>query len=56
MAALSQKFGWECLEHPLYSPDLALSVFHLFGPLKKRLGGYRFQTDVEVRAVSHWFD
>jgi len=57
MAALSQKFGWVYLEHPLYIPDLALSIFHPFGPLKKHLGGHRFQTDVEAQeAVSQWFD
>jgi histone-lysine N-methyltransferase SETMAR len=57
MAALSQKFGLECLKNPLYSPDLALSDFHLLGPLKKHLGGHRFQTVVEVQeAVSQWFN
>jgi histone-lysine N-methyltransferase SETMAR len=38
-ARLSQEriaaFGWQLLEHPPYSPDLAPSDFHLFGPLKK---------------------
>ena len=29
--------NWEVLEHPAYSPDLALSDFHLFGPLKNAL-------------------
>jgi histone-lysine N-methyltransferase SETMAR len=33
-------------KHPLYSPDLAPSDFHLFGPLKKRLGGKRFADEV----------
>jgi hypothetical protein len=32
-----QQFGWECLECLLYSPDLAPSDFHLFGPPKKHL-------------------
>ncbi len=34
-------------EHPPRSPD-APSDFHLFGPLKHRLGGMRFETDAEV--------
>jgi hypothetical protein len=35
----TQRYNWEVLDHPPYSPDLALSDFHLFGPLKKHLGG-----------------
>jgi histone-lysine N-methyltransferase SETMAR len=34
-----QELQWELLEHPPYSTDLALSDFHLFGPLKNHLGG-----------------
>ena len=30
-----QRFGWETLQHPPYSPDLSLSDFHIFGELKK---------------------
>jgi hypothetical protein len=30
-----QELQWELLQHPPNSPDLALSNFHLFGPLKK---------------------
>ena len=56
MAALLQQFGWEYLEHPPYSPDVAPSDILLFGPLKKHLGGYRFQNVVEVQAtVLQWF-
>ena len=29
--------GFEVLEHPAYSPDLAPSDYHLFGPLKNAL-------------------
>jgi histone-lysine N-methyltransferase SETMAR len=29
-----QELQWEFLEHSPYSPDLAPSDFHLFGPLK----------------------
>jgi hypothetical protein len=53
---MSQKFGSECLEHTEYSPDLALRVFHFFRPLKKHLGGHRYQNNVEVQeAVSQCF-
>jgi hypothetical protein len=32
-----QELKWELLEHPPYSPDLAPSDFHLFGPQKTTL-------------------
>jgi len=49
------KFGWNVLPHPPYSPDLALSDFHLFGPLKDALHGTRFEGDESViRAVRTW--
>jgi histone-lysine N-methyltransferase SETMAR len=32
--AMLQEFGWEVFEHLAYSPDLALSDFHLFSNLK----------------------
>ena len=47
--------GWKLLTHPPYSPDLAPSDFHLFGPLKESMKGIHFQTDEEVKAaVSNW--
>jgi hypothetical protein len=39
---------WELLEHPPYSPDLAPSDFHLFGPLKNHFGDKRFADDEEI--------
>jgi len=39
------QLNWEVLEHPAYSPDLAPSDFHLFGPLKNDLRGRRFAAD-----------
>ena len=30
-----QRFGWETLQHPPYSPDFFLCDFHIFGDLKK---------------------
>jgi hypothetical protein len=35
MVELVKKFGFGLVEHPPYSPDLASSDFHLFGPVKK---------------------
>ena len=50
-----QQLNWEVLEHPAYSPDLAPSEFHLFGPLKNALRGRRFAADDEVKdAVHDW--
>jgi len=45
--------GFEVLEHTAYSPDLAPSNYHLFGPLKYALRGRRFSTDKEVREAVH---
>jgi len=45
--------GFEVLEHPAYSPDLAPSDYHLFEPLKNALRGRRFSTDKEVREAVH---
>lgn len=50
-----QRYQWEILEHPAYSPDLAPSDFHLFGAMKKFLGGQKFDTHDDVKsAVRHW--
>jgi histone-lysine N-methyltransferase SETMAR len=39
----------ECIPHPAYSLDLALSDYHVFGPLKK------FSTDDDIKeAVHRW--
>jgi histone-lysine N-methyltransferase SETMAR len=56
MRELLRCYNWEVLDHPPYSPDLASSDFHLFGPLQKHLGGRRFATDGEVQqAVMSWY-
>jgi histone-lysine N-methyltransferase SETMAR len=50
------KMKFVLLPHPPYSPDLAPSDFHLFGPLKGALRGVKFSSDDEVRnAVHSWF-
>jgi histone-lysine N-methyltransferase SETMAR len=49
-----KQLKWEAMEHPAYSPDLAPSDFHLFGPLKKALRGRRFSCDDVKAAVHQW--
>jgi len=45
----------EVLPHPAYSPDLAPSDFHLFGPLKEALGGKRRDDDeVQILCNDDW--
>jgi len=47
--------GWTVLPHPPFSPDLAPSDFHLFGPIKDGLRGQHFPSnDAVVRAVKQW--
>jgi histone-lysine N-methyltransferase SETMAR len=49
--------GFQCLDHPPYSPDLAPSNYHLFPGLKKQLKGRNFASDAEVIAVAEtWLD
>jgi hypothetical protein len=49
------KFGWTVLSHPPYSPDVAPSVFHLFGPIKGGLRGKQSpSTDAVIEAVKKW--
>jgi len=47
--------GFQCLDHPTYSPDLALSDYHLFPGLKKQLKGRHFSSDAEdIAAAETW--
>jgi len=49
--------GFQCLDHPPYSPDLAPSDYHLFPGLKKQLKGRHFSSDAEViTAAETWLD
>lgn len=49
------KFGWKMLSRPQYSPNLALSDFHLLGPLKDLLCGQRFpDNNAVISAVKKW--
>ena len=48
--------GFEQLNHPPYSPDLAPSDYYLFRNLKSHLRGTRFSDDDELRASTEgWF-
>jgi len=49
--------GFQCLDHPPYSPDLSLSHYHLFPGLKKQLKYRHFSSDAEVVAAAEtWLD
>jgi len=49
--------GFQCLDHPPYSPDLAPSNYHMFPGLKKQLQGGHFSSDAEVIAAAEtWLD
>ena len=54
--AAIQQCGFQQLNHPPYSPDLAPSDYFLFRVMKKFLRGKRFSRDEEVKeAVTTWF-
>ena len=44
--------GFQCLDLPPFSPDLARSDYHLFPGLKKELKGLHFSSDAEVLAAA----
>jgi hypothetical protein len=49
--------GFQCLDHPSYSPDLAPLDYHLYPELKKQLKGRHFSSDAEVNAAAEtWLD
>jgi len=53
--ATIQNLSFECLPHPPYSPDVAPSDFHTFGPLKEAMGDKSFRSNEEVQqAVHEW--
>lgn len=52
-----QTHGVQVVEHPPYSPDLAMCDFWLFFKLKKHLRGRRFLTEEEIHeAIMDFFD
>jgi len=49
--------GFQCLDHPPYSPDLAPSDYHLFPGLQKQLKCRNFSSDAAVIAAAEtWLD
>ena len=44
-----QRFGWETLQHPPYSPDLSPCEIHIFCDLKKDIRGCWFHSDEKVQ-------
>ena len=46
-------FGWTVIPHPPYSPDLAPSDYHFFGPIKKGLWANRYDNEGKT-AVLNW--
>ena len=49
----TEELRFRCIPHPQYSPDLAPSDFHVFGPLKDALSGRQFRDDDEVWSAVH---
>jgi histone-lysine N-methyltransferase SETMAR len=45
---LLEHFNWELFDHPPYSPDLALSDYHLFNYLKTWLVSQHFNNNDEL--------
>jgi histone-lysine N-methyltransferase SETMAR len=50
-----EEMHWEVLPHPAYSPDLMVSNFHLFSPIRYALGGKRFRTSEKI-FVQYFFE
>jgi len=48
-----QQLGFKLLQHPPYSPDLAPSDYHIFGPLKEAMRSRKFTSDEEVKEAAH---
>ena len=52
-----RNLGFQCLDHPPYSPNLAPSDYNLFPGLKKQLKGRHFSSDADViAAAENWLD
>ena len=53
--AAIQKCGFQLIEHPSYSPDLAPSDYYLFTKKTKELSGHYFVRDYDVRKAANHF-
>ena len=50
-----ERNGYELIQHPTYSPDLAPSDYFLFSNLKKDILGHHFRSNEEVVvAIEEW--
>jgi len=48
--------GCQCVDHPPYSQDLALSDYYLFPGLKKQMKDRHFSPDAVIAAAETWLD
>jgi histone-lysine N-methyltransferase SETMAR len=48
-----RRLRFQILQHPPYSPDLAPSDYHVFGPMKDALRGRKFGNDDEIKEAVH---
>jgi transposase len=48
---LVQRWGWEVLAYPPYSPDLAPCDYWLFSRVKKHLRGKQFQSEDDINTA-----
>jgi len=44
-----KSFGWEIIQHPPYSPDIAPSDYYLFRALQNNLDGQRFDSMGDIQ-------
>jgi histone-lysine N-methyltransferase SETMAR len=52
-----KELNWEILDHPSYSPDLALSDYHLLRSLQNHLNNKKFERFEEVNdAILAYFE
>ena len=49
---LFDRYNWEVLTHPPYSPDMSPPDFDLFPKLKTNMRGVRFSTLEDLRVVA----
>ena len=50
-----ETLNWEVLSHPVYSPDLAPSDYHLFSSMGHALAERHFDSYEDVRKWLEWF-
>ena len=48
-----ETLGWKVLTHPPYSPDMALSDYHLFRSMQSALTGEKFSSFADIK---NWLD